>query len=485
MSTNIAARPDEDDDADAVYLSLTSPLLSRFDVVLTLRDPKDSQDWDKRLSSFILNGRCGNNEREMSQREEQWPAHKLQLYLHHVKKSISPELSDNAQLLLSTYYSAERASERRNAARTTVRLLESLIRLTQAHARLMLRKLAVVQDGLFAIAAVETSAVNASVLGGRLGTLHGLFPQDPEADYRNFAQHIIVKLGLEGKIDAFEGYNASTESSQSAGQQDQSSDVLEGLDNLTGSASSPSPAYDSLPMQGEGEASTRDKGQVIESQSNDITDNAGGNRAKNFVNDQPKSKKVVLSADERAKILGENVVTQNRYISSKPKVTKNVEERVKESNLDTVGGKSKKRVRGEDVLAAFTRNRPRANGGGSSLHVVEDARNVGLSHGTERVDSHENLSPIQKETADVERAELVEEEDRASSLLSVQRQLNAQRNALQNSTAGQRIETTPQNPPESSPLIRIDATDVQMQNADDPWKVLTAQDDDFGDDLWG
>ena len=84
----------------------------------------------------------------------------------------------------------------RNAARTTIRLLESLIRLAQAHARLMYREVVTTQDAVVAVTCVECSMQNTALLGA-MNALHTRFPDDPAEEYTRQAQLVLGKLGLE------------------------------------------------------------------------------------------------------------------------------------------------------------------------------------------------------------------------------------------------------------------------------------------------
>lgn len=68
-----------------------------------------------------------------------WPLAFLRQYIKWARTACSPLLSDDAQQLLSGYYQLRRQHEARQGSRTTVRMLESLVRVAQAHARLMAR----------------------------------------------------------------------------------------------------------------------------------------------------------------------------------------------------------------------------------------------------------------------------------------------------------------------------------------------------------
>jgi DNA helicase MCM9 len=201
-----------------ISVGIASPLLSRFDVVLTLLDQRN-EDWDRQLSSFILNGYAGGVDAASKEKKNKegrqhkdaaageeddpdavWSVQKLQQYIYYIKSNLRPRLSPSAQRILTTYYTRERKEAGRNAARTTVRLLEALVRLAQAHARLMFRETATSMDAVFALAAVEASAASMQVVGG-MGALHAPFPEDPDKEFAQYADFILVKLGLDGEID--------------------------------------------------------------------------------------------------------------------------------------------------------------------------------------------------------------------------------------------------------------------------------------------
>lgn len=175
-----------------ITVGIASPLLSRFDVVLTLLDQKNDE-WDRQLSNFILNGYEAPS---MEKADKIWSTERLRQYLYYIKTDLKPKLSPHAQTLLSKYYTMERASVKRNAARTTVRLLEALVRLAQSHARLMFRETATALDAVFAIAAVEASSDTHEVVGG-MGALHAPFPENPRQEFEKYARFILGKLGLE------------------------------------------------------------------------------------------------------------------------------------------------------------------------------------------------------------------------------------------------------------------------------------------------
>ncbi|XP_045400216.1 DNA helicase MCM9 isoform X1 [Lemur catta] len=176
----------------SVNIALGSPLLSRFDLILVLLDTKN-EDWDRIISSFIL-----ENKGYPSKSEKLWSMEKMKAYFCLIR-NLQPSLSDVGNQVLLRYYQMQRQSDSRNAARTTIRLLESLIRLAEAHARLMFRDTVTLEDAITVVSVMESSMQGGALLGG-VNALHTSFPENPREQYQRQCELILEKLELQSLL---------------------------------------------------------------------------------------------------------------------------------------------------------------------------------------------------------------------------------------------------------------------------------------------
>merc|ERR1719391_177568 len=118
-------------------------------------------DWDKIVSSFILEGK--DPRKEKRDPSEVWSFEKIKAYFLHIKK-LAPLLGEGSNKVLSAYYQRQRSTDSADAARTTVRLLQSCIRLAQGHARLMCHDEVEVENAVCAVLLLECSTSSSASL---------------------------------------------------------------------------------------------------------------------------------------------------------------------------------------------------------------------------------------------------------------------------------------------------------------------------------
>ncbi|XP_047738130.1 DNA helicase MCM9 isoform X2 [Hyalella azteca] len=186
-------------------VGVASPLLSRFDLILVLLDTENA-NWDKLVSSYILSeGALGRFPADAVVSSGLWSLDKMRTYFRYVRK-LQPKLSAAADEILSHFYQLQRRSAGRDQSRTTIRLLESLVRLSQGHARLMLRDTVTTEDAVVAVGLWEAAAATPAALYAVFGdqqprnptsTLHSGFPLEPIMHYREQAKSLLLRLGLE------------------------------------------------------------------------------------------------------------------------------------------------------------------------------------------------------------------------------------------------------------------------------------------------
>jgi len=168
--------------------------------------------------------------------ETPWSMEKLRAYISIVKDRFQPCISDAAALLLEHHYEKVRSSQSL-VIPITVRFLESLIRLTQAHARLMYRNVATLDDAVAVLRVMECSAY-AYGFDGNISNTEDFMYRDPmsmdtcalppDEDFYVFQYRILRRYGM---LD-----HMPPEQRQLA------SDLLEGNDN-TDDFGDPSSGY--------------------------------------------------------------------------------------------------------------------------------------------------------------------------------------------------------------------------------------------------
>ncbi|CAH2085422.1 unnamed protein product [Euphydryas editha] len=172
----------------SVNVSMGTPLLSRFDLIFILLDSKNKA-WDKLVSSYILFGDSNQNDSK-----KKWTIEKLQMYIGLIGPRPT-RMTKSANTILQCYYMMQRKSEYRDPSRTTVRMLDSLVRLSQAHCRLMYRTTILPIDAIIAISLVDLSMQD-HTSEETVDALHSTFLKYPDFDYLSTAKKLLTRMSL-------------------------------------------------------------------------------------------------------------------------------------------------------------------------------------------------------------------------------------------------------------------------------------------------
>lgn len=125
---------------------LSDPIVSRFDVLCVVRDVVDPIN-DEQMSDFILRQRRG-----MSVEEGHISQDLLKKYIAYAKEHCEPKISNaDKGKLVDVYATVRHESVLRGGTPITVRSVESIVRLSEAHAKLHLRENVIQEDIDFAI----------------------------------------------------------------------------------------------------------------------------------------------------------------------------------------------------------------------------------------------------------------------------------------------------------------------------------------------
>lgn len=173
-------------------IDIEPPLLSRFDIILTIKDKADS-NLDRALARHILNTHFVAEAKTAGREQYEEELSKIKLtpvppltidfqrkYIAYAKKNIFPVMTQEAMDDLENYYVAMRSRTEGSSAPLTPRNIEALIRLTEASARMHLRSrptkddyttaIRIVQEFLNQVATTEEGIIDTDIITTGFGS---------------------------------------------------------------------------------------------------------------------------------------------------------------------------------------------------------------------------------------------------------------------------------------------------------------------------
>ena len=147
---------------------------------------------------------CQDDESDGNKFKQPWNMDKLRVYISIVKDRFRPALGDEPAMLLERHYEKCRTAES-STIPVTVRFLESMIRLSQAHARLMYRNVVTLEDAVAVLRIMECSAFAYGGFDGNVDDFQNIlyrdpmtvdFIDDPDTEFDGFMYRILDRYGM-------------------------------------------------------------------------------------------------------------------------------------------------------------------------------------------------------------------------------------------------------------------------------------------------
>lgn len=164
-------------------VDLTEPILSRFDCLCVVRDIVDRTS-DRRLASFVVDSHMNSHptdpslmdsvmetqeskaeQRRALEAKEQIPQDLLRKYIAYARKTCQPRLQTiDGDKLVKLYSDLRKEAETSGGIKITLRQLESMVRMAEAHAKMHLREYVSEEDVDVAIRTMLESFISTQKL---------------------------------------------------------------------------------------------------------------------------------------------------------------------------------------------------------------------------------------------------------------------------------------------------------------------------------
>lgn len=175
----------------AIATGIISSLLSRFDLIYLLPDEHD-KDEDIATANYCL----FKNSVLFKSNKSIWSPEKMNKYIKLVQSIFNPYITEEAEEIFKAYFRYIKHSCLVGKERKTVRMLESIIRLGQAHARLMFRNEVTTFDAISIILLTESSLAS------------GLMKENyPHARYTNDRDYFELKVEILQRLNLVEKHH--------------------------------------------------------------------------------------------------------------------------------------------------------------------------------------------------------------------------------------------------------------------------------------